>query len=183
MARRDVGDLMCHHARELGFLVGCQNQPRIHIEEPTGQREGVHFIGIDDLDGERHLRVGVAHQVLPDSVHILIDHRVLNHLGAGFHHLGVFLAHTDLAFDRIPVSHAAAPDFTVADGIHVVLSAVVLNLAVVGLLHRLRRVLVSWRRSRGSILVSRGLILSVLRQRRGQAIAAQHQRQNHCDAM
>src|SRR4029077_16311 len=54
--------------------------------------------------------------------------------GSGFHFLGVLLAHAYLAFERVPVTQSAATDLAVADGVYVVLGAIVLHLAVVGLL-------------------------------------------------
>ncbi len=136
MSGRDVRDLVCHHAGQLGFFVGRQNQPGIYVEESTRQSERIHFVGIDDLDGERYLGVGIPYQVLSDAVDVLRDHRILHHLYARLDLLGVLLAHANLGLQRIPVAHATAADLAVADGIHVILAAVVFDLTVVRLLDR-----------------------------------------------
>ena len=71
VAGRDVRDLMRHHSGQFGFVVGGQDQPRVHVEESAGKRERVQFVGVNDLDGERHLRIGVPHQVLAHAVDVL----------------------------------------------------------------------------------------------------------------
>ena len=80
LARRvvgaDVGGLMGHHAGQFGFFVGIQNQPGVDVEEAARQSQGVDLVGVDDLDGERHLAVGVLHDVLADAVHVFRNHRV-----------------------------------------------------------------------------------------------------------
>jgi hypothetical protein len=44
------------------------------------------------------------------------------------------LAHLDFGFERVPVAQSAAADLAIADGIDIVLFAVVLDLAGVGFL-------------------------------------------------
>jgi len=44
------------------------------------------------------------------------------------------LAHLDFGFERVPVAQAALADLAIADGVDIVLTAVVLDLARVGLL-------------------------------------------------
>ena len=128
----DVRDLVRHDPGRTQLLRRPQGvESRVDIEETAGQCEGIDVIRVNDLDGERYLRVGVAYQVLADAVH-LGDHRVADHLGAGFHLLGIGLAHADFAFNRVPVAKAAAANLAVADGVHVVLAAVMLDLAGVG---------------------------------------------------
>ena len=68
-------DLVRHHAGEFGFVVGRENQSAVDVEESAGQREGVDFIVIEDLDGEGHARVGVAHQVLTNAIDVFVDDR------------------------------------------------------------------------------------------------------------
>ena len=114
---------MRHHAGQFGFLVGGENQPAVDVEKPAGQRERVDFVGINHLDRERNLGVGVPHQVLPDAIHVLIDDRVLHQAGGLLHHHGVLLAHLDFGLGRVPVAQAASANVPVADGIHVVLTA------------------------------------------------------------
>ncbi len=62
----DVTDLMRHDAGQLGFVVRGQNEARVHVEKSARQREGIEFVGINHLDGERHLGIRVAHQVLAE---------------------------------------------------------------------------------------------------------------------
>ena len=40
-------------------------RPGIHVEESAGQREGIHFVRVHDLDRERNLRVGITHEFWP----------------------------------------------------------------------------------------------------------------------
>src|SRR6202048_512209 len=115
----DVGYFMRHHASHLGFLVGIQDEAGVHVEEPAGQRHGVDFVGIDDLDGERNLAIGVLDDVLADAVDVLGYHGVGDEFGALFDLRGVGFAHLDFAVGRVPVAHAAAADFAIADGVHV----------------------------------------------------------------
>ena len=68
--RRHVRDFMRHHAGQFRFVVRLQNQPGIHEEESARQRERVHFFGVDHFDRERHLGVGIAHQVLADAIDV-----------------------------------------------------------------------------------------------------------------
>ena len=111
---------MGHDAGQLGFLVGIENEPGIHIEETTRQGHGIDFVGIDDLDGEGHLAIGVLHDVLSDAVDVFGDHRIGDEVGALFDLGGVHLAHLDLGIGGVPVSHSASADVAIAHGIHVI---------------------------------------------------------------
>ena len=75
MPRRDVRDLMRHDAGQFRFGLGLEDQAGVYEEKAAGQGERVHFLGVEHLDGEGHLGVGVAHQVLADAVDVLGDHR------------------------------------------------------------------------------------------------------------
>ncbi len=134
VASGDVRDLVRHHAGQLGFIVSSQNQAGVHVEESAGQSEGVDVVGIHDLDRERHLRIGVAHQVLAHAIDVLGDHRVLNHLRAGLDHHRVLLAHLDVGVDRVPVAQTLAglTHFAIADIVDIVLVLVVGFLRSVG---------------------------------------------------
>jgi len=148
---------MRHHARHFRFLVGRQDQPRVHIKEPAGQRHRVDHVGIDNFDRERNLRVGIAHQVLPDPVDVLRHHRIVDHLHLRLNLLGERAAHGHLFLDAVPVAHAASAAYVaVAHRIDVGLAAVVLDLAV--FLHRQGR----WGLL-GSVLNVARLRLSVIR--------------------
>ena len=95
VARGHVRDFVRHHARQLGFAIRLQDQARVHEEEPAGQRESVHFFGIDHLDGERNFGVGIAHQVLSNPVYVLGDDRVVDDFGLALDFLGQLLADRD----------------------------------------------------------------------------------------
>ena len=116
MAGGDVRDFMRHHARQLSFVIGGQNQPRVDVEKSARQREGVDLVGVDDLDGEGHLGIGVAHQVLADAVHILRDHRIGNQFRGVLNLLRILPAHGNLLVQRVPVPcTASATHVAVAD--------------------------------------------------------------------
>ena len=131
MPRRYVRNLVRHHPGKFRFLVCRHNQSRVDIEEAAWEREGIQFVRVNHLNGERHLGIGVAHQILPNAIDILRHHRILNQLDAGLHLLGILLAHADFALNGVPVAHAAPADLAVTDGVHVILAAVVLDLTVV----------------------------------------------------
>ena len=119
MVCADVRRLMRHHSGQLRFLVRRQNQARVHIEKAAGQRHRVDLVGINHLDRERHLAVGVLHNVLADAVYILHNHWIGDETRALLDLVGVLLAHLDLAVGRVPVAQAAFADFAIADGAHV----------------------------------------------------------------
>ena len=75
-----MGNLVGHHAGQLSFVFRGQDQAGVHVEKSAGQGEGVHLIRVDHLNGKRHLRVRVAHDVLAQAVDVLGDDRVLNDL-------------------------------------------------------------------------------------------------------
>src|SRR5438270_5062623 len=115
MASRYVRDLVRHYAGELSFFVSRKDKAGVYVEEASRKSKGVYFVRIDYFDRERHLRVGVAHQVLANTIHVFSDHWVLHQLHAGLHLLGIFFAHADFTFERVPIAHAAAANFAVAD--------------------------------------------------------------------
>ena len=41
MAGRDVGNLVGHDSRKLGFIVSSENQAAVHIKESAGKRKRV----------------------------------------------------------------------------------------------------------------------------------------------
>ena len=129
MARRHVRDLVRHHASEFCFIVSGQNQPRIHVEKPTGQSKGVDVVRINHPDRKWNRRIRVPHQVLPDAIDILGDNRILHHLGRLFHLLGVFLSHPDLTFDAVPLPQSpAATHVAISNRIQIAQAAVVIHL-------------------------------------------------------
>jgi len=91
----DVGDLVRHHSRQLSLAFRPEHQPRVHEEEPPRQRKRVDIPAVDHLDRERHLGVGVADQVLANTVDVLGDDRVVDDLGVAFDVLSDGLAQSD----------------------------------------------------------------------------------------
>ena len=107
MARANVRDFVRHHSREFRFLIRVQDQAAVDVEKSARQRERIHHVRIDHLDCERHLRVGVAHQVLPHAVHVFRDHRVVDEFRALLDFLGQLLAQRDVVFERIQLEAVA----------------------------------------------------------------------------
>ena len=135
MARGNVRYLMRHHAGQLGLFISRQNQAGIHIEESARQRERVHFIGVDYLDGKRYLGIRIAHQILPYAIDILVHDWVLHQLYAVFDLHRILLAHSDFGLERVPVAQAASADLAIANRIDIVFPTIVFHLAVRRLLH------------------------------------------------
>ena len=125
---------MSHHTSQFGFFIRCQNQSGIHVKKTARQGKRIDVIRVDHLDRERHLSIGVAYQVLSHPVDVFCNHRVLDQLYAGFHLLGILLAHGNLFLHPIPVSHASlAADIAVSHSINIRLTALVFYLVGVGL--------------------------------------------------
>ena len=139
--RANVRDFVRHYAGQLRFLIRVQDQPAIDVEKSAGQRERVHHVGIDHLDGEGNLGVGIAHQVLPHAVHVLVDHRIVDELRALFHFLRQLFAQRDLALHRIKIQPLA--DVAVSDGVDVLFGAG-LDVGIVFLGDRRRGQWFSW---------------------------------------
>ena len=113
MARRHVRDLVRHDPSEFGFVISRQDQSAVHVEETAGQRKGIHFVGVENLDGERHPRIGVAHQVLADAIDVLVDDGISDQPRALLDFVGQLVAQRNLAVDGIEIqtrSHIATPD-------------------------------------------------------------------------
>ncbi len=104
MTGSHMSDLVRHDSGQFGLLISSQEQPGIHIEESAGQCKGVYFTGVNHLDREGHLCIRVSYEVLSDPVHVLGDDGVLNQFHGAVDHLGIFPAHADLCFQRVPVS-------------------------------------------------------------------------------
>ena len=117
MTRGDVGNLVRHHSGELGLFLRAQDQAAVHIEEAAGQREGIHLVGINHLNGEGHLRIGIAHQVLPHAVDVFGDDWVIDHLRGALHFLRQPLPEGNLVLQGVEI-HAFA-DAAVANCLHI----------------------------------------------------------------
>ena len=104
MTGSHMSDLVCHDSGQFGFFVRGEEQSGIYIEESSWQGKGVYFTGVNYFDRKGHLRIGVTHDVLSDPVHVLGDDGVLNQFHGAVDHLGIFPAHADLGFQRVPVS-------------------------------------------------------------------------------
>ncbi len=105
---------------KFGFLVGIEDQARIDVEEAPWQGHGVDLVGVNDLDGEGHLAIGVLDDVLAHTVHVFGDGRVGDKAGTLLDLGGIHLAHLDLGVGRVPVAHATAADIAIAHGINIV---------------------------------------------------------------
>ncbi len=114
-----MGNLMRHDASQFRFRFSFQDQSGIHEEEAAGQRKSVDFLGIQHLDSEGHLGVGIPHQVLADAVDVFRNNRVVDYLGVALHRLGQLLAHGDFGIETVEINPAA--DIAVADGLRIVL--------------------------------------------------------------
>src|SRR5208282_4280989 len=117
----NVRDLMRHDARQLRFFVRVEDQAAVHVEEAAWQRESVHHIRIDHLDREGHARVRIAHQVLPDAIHVFHHHWIIDKFCRAVHLLRQLLAERDLVLQGIEVE--ALADVAIADGVNVILAA------------------------------------------------------------
>jgi hypothetical protein len=53
---RDVTDLMGEHTRELGTVLGALDETTREIDMTPRQREGVHYVGIDDVEAVVEVR-------------------------------------------------------------------------------------------------------------------------------
>ena len=136
-----VRNFVRHHSGQLRFLVCRQDQSGIDIEKTTRQSEGIDVVGVDYLDCERHLRIGIAHQVLSHPVDVFSHHRVLDQLHRGFDLLGILLAHGDLFLHAIPVAQSGlAAHVAIAYSFDIRLAAVVFDLV------RIRRLDFRYRR-------------------------------------
>ena len=83
-----MGNLVGHHAGQFRFRLRGQEQPGVDKAETAGQRKGIDVIGINDLNRERDLGIGIANQVLTDAVDKLAHDRVHHDPGLLFYLLG-----------------------------------------------------------------------------------------------
>ena len=113
VAGGDVRDFMRHDAGQFGFGFGLQHQPGVHEEEAAGQGERVDFFGIQHLDGEGNLGVGVPHQILADAVDVFGNDRIVDDLGLALHFLRQLFAECDFLFQGVEVD--AFADIAIAD--------------------------------------------------------------------
>ena len=113
VARRHVRDLVGHHARQFGLVLGQLDQAGVDVEVAAGQRERVDLVGVDHLDRERHLGIGTVDDVLPDAVDVLCDHWIVDDLGILLDVGSQLLADPNLLFEAVEVDSLA--DFAVAD--------------------------------------------------------------------
>ena len=99
MAGGNMRDLMRHHAGEFGFAVNCQDQSAIHVQVAAGKGENLGVLRIDDLDGDGHLRVGVAGEFLAEAVYVIADAQIGNEFGMPVNALGQRIAQSLLFFE------------------------------------------------------------------------------------
>jgi len=93
----DVRNFVSHDAGEFGFFRSAKNEPAIDVEKASGRANGVHFIGVDDLNGEGDAGVGIADKILTDAIDLL-DHDwiIVNQFGGALDFLGIVLADGDV---------------------------------------------------------------------------------------
>src|SRR4029077_11046724 len=65
----------------LGFAIESHDQSLVDIKKAAGQGKGCEIRGIDDLDREVNLRVGVDSDFLAETVYVVIDIRIVDELG------------------------------------------------------------------------------------------------------
>ncbi len=119
VARGDVGDFVGHDAGEFRLFIGAKNQAAVDVEKSARKREGVDFVGVNDLDGEGNFCVGIAHEILADAIDVFGDDGVVDKFGGAFDFLGELLAETDFVFDGVEIN--TLTDAAVANGLDVFL--------------------------------------------------------------
>src|SRR5262249_24541340 len=71
------------------------------------------------------------HQVLPETVYIFRNNRIVDEFAASLHLLGIIPAHGDLFLKRVPVGKSAiAAHIAVADGVEVANATVLMRLNI-----------------------------------------------------
>ena len=98
VAGRNMGNLVSHGAGELILFLSHDDQPGIHKNISAGKRKRVEVVGFDYLEGKRHLRVGIPHQILADTVYIFSNDGVGIELGLPQNFLGKLPAEGNLLF-------------------------------------------------------------------------------------
>ena len=119
VAGGNVGDLVGHHGGEFGFIIGGENQCAVHIQKSAGKAVGAgNIAGVDDLDREGNLRIGIADDLLSKAVDVGVYGIVVNDLGGAVESGGDVAAEFELAFHRVQVE--SVPDTALADVLDVV---------------------------------------------------------------
>src|SRR5262249_42520246 len=120
VSRRDVADLVRHHARQLGFVVGRFDHTAIDVEEAARQRKSVDLVRVYHLDRERRLGVRVQRNVLSHTVDVLGDQRIGDELRFPVNLGGELAAESRLFIERVEI-YLAFVDVPLADQLWVVL--------------------------------------------------------------
>ncbi len=94
---------MGHHPGQFRLVVRRQDQALVDVEKPAGEGEGVHLVGVNDLDVEGDLGVGVLDDVLSEPVHVFVDDRVFHQPGGLLELARHLFAQFDFFFERDPV--------------------------------------------------------------------------------
>src|SRR5437763_237574 len=82
MTGGDVSDLARDYAGQFGLPIRREDQSTVDIQETAGKPVGARYVaGIDDLDGERDRRVGIAHDLLRKPVDVVVDQRIVDDPG------------------------------------------------------------------------------------------------------
>jgi hypothetical protein len=118
--RRDMGDLMGDHARQLSFVVGGFDQTAIDVKKTAGQCERIDVRRINHLDRHRYFDIGVDDYVLRDAVDNLEDDRVVKEFRVPTRFSGHPPADRDLFLQRIEIELAFV-DVALADQLRILL--------------------------------------------------------------
>jgi hypothetical protein len=96
-----VGDFVCHNASQFGFRFRFEHHAGIYEQVTAGKGECVHLRAIDPFGRNGHLDIGVAGQVLRDTVHIFGLKGVVYDFGRLLHFLRQLSAERDLLLDGV----------------------------------------------------------------------------------
>src|SRR6201984_3039134 len=130
MVGGDMGNLMCHHPSQLCFLVRSYEKTSVHVQKSTGERKGIDFLRVKDLNRKRHLGIRMAYYVLPNSVDVLGDDRISKLRVVRLDHTRVVAANPDFLLHRIPITHSPTTDFAGANSLYVIFGGDVLPLLI-----------------------------------------------------
>jgi len=122
MPRGDVGDFVRHHASNLGFAFGGQQQPAVDVKKPARQRKSIYILRLYDFYGERYLCVRIEGDILTDAIYIFGDYGVGDQFGLSVNLCGELPSEIGLLFQRVKID-AAFVNIPLADhqGIFLVL--------------------------------------------------------------
>src|SRR5437016_7508016 len=104
-------NFMRHYAGQLRLVVCRKDQTGIYIEKPSGQRNGINFLGVYDLYPERHLRIGVSDQILSQAIDVVRDFRVRDQFSGRLNAVRILFAESDLGLETVPIANPAGAPY------------------------------------------------------------------------